>query len=84
MPPHSRVLWTPRAVSEDAKSLVRGLLTLNERKRLTADEALAHRWLAARRGVKPEEVVISIRGRITTEHEGRLSASPDSVRQSLQ
>lgn len=34
------------AISEDAKSLVRGLLQVDPDKRLTADAALQHRWLA--------------------------------------
>ncbi len=33
-------------ISEDAKSLVRGLLQVDPDKRLTADAALQHRWLA--------------------------------------
>lgn len=32
-------------VSEDAKSLIRGLLTVDMTKRLTADEVLNHPWL---------------------------------------
>jgi len=32
-------------VSEDAKNLIRGLLTVDEKKRLSADEVLKHQWL---------------------------------------
>lgn len=32
-------------VSEDAKDFIRSLLTLDPRQRLTADQALAHKWL---------------------------------------
>merc|ERR1712151_1306870 len=34
-------------VSNDAKSLVRGLLTLDVKKRLTASQALKHPWLCS-------------------------------------
>jgi serine/threonine protein kinase len=33
------------AVSEDAKDLIRGLLTLDMTQRLTVDQALAHPWV---------------------------------------
>ena len=33
------------SVSDEAKDLIRGLLTLNMHKRLTVDQALAHPWL---------------------------------------
>lgn len=33
------------AISEDAKDLIRGLLTVNAKARLTADQALAHPWI---------------------------------------
>lgn len=39
-----------RVISDDAKSLVRSLLQINPEKRLTAEAALQHRWLAV-----PEE-----------------------------
>lgn len=41
-------------VSEEAKDLVRGLLTLDVRKRLTVDQALEHPWLRRAR----EELVL--------------------------
>ena len=34
-------------VSEDAKDLIRGMLCLDTRKRLTVDQALAHPWCKA-------------------------------------
>ena len=41
-------------VSEEAKDLIRGLLTLDPRKRLTVDQALEHPWLRKSR----EELVV--------------------------
>ena len=35
--------WDP--VSEDAKDLIRSLLTVNPRDRLTAEQALQHKWM---------------------------------------
>lgn len=35
--------WTP--VSDEAKHLIQGMLTLDVKKRLTVDQALAHKWL---------------------------------------
>ncbi len=40
-------------VSEEAKDMIRGLLTLDPEKRLTADQCLSHPWLA-----KPREELV--------------------------
>jgi serine/threonine protein kinase len=36
-----------KTVSEEAKDLIRGLLTLDMTKRLTVDQALSHPWVGA-------------------------------------
>lgn len=36
------------SISEEAKDLIRGLLTVNPRNRLTVDQALVHPWMSAR------------------------------------
>jgi len=37
--------WQRTLIAPESESLVRGLLELNARRRLTAEEALTHPWL---------------------------------------
>jgi calcium/calmodulin-dependent protein kinase I len=45
--------WT--TISDDAKDLIRSLLTLDPRKRLTASQALEHKWIRASDHVLAEQ-----------------------------
>jgi calcium/calmodulin-dependent protein kinase I len=49
--------WT--CVSDDAKDFIRCLLTLNPRKRLTASQALEHRWMTVSDHVLAEQDLVA-------------------------
>jgi len=65
-------------LSEGAKSLLRGLLTTNPRRRLTAAQALNHPWVLGRDAERTKENYLKsphIMGRLRTPRTGR--AAPD-------